>query len=148
MRRASWRLCDEAGDRGDSARRHRHGDPRTGRASAHPLGNFTTNQLVTVSIGEREAKLGVVLDLAEIPTFQLVQRYDRDGDGAISGSESAGVSAELEHELETGLVVRGRRSPGAAAADRRRGPQLPTRTGWALADPARDRLRGTASPRD
>lgn len=89
-------------------------------ASAHPLGNFTTNQLVTVSIGEREAKLGVVLDLAEIPTFQLVQRYDRDGDGAISGSESAGVSAELEHELETGLVVR---------ADGRQVPLRPTGDG-------------------
>jgi nickel/cobalt transporter (NicO) family protein len=74
-------------------------------ASAHPLGNFTTNQLVTVSIDERQVNLGVVLDLAEIPTFQLVERYDADGDGAISGAERAPLQAELEREVERGLGV-------------------------------------------
>jgi nickel/cobalt transporter (NicO) family protein len=74
-------------------------------ASAHPLGNFTTNQLVTVSISEREARLGVVLDLAEIPTYQLIQRFDADGDGAITGAEREPVTAELRGEIERGLAA-------------------------------------------
>jgi nickel/cobalt transporter (NicO) family protein len=84
-------------------------------ASAHPLGNFTTNQLVTVSIDEREADLGVVLDLAEIPSFQLAERYDSDGDGAISGAERAPLQAELEREVEAGLGVK---AQGMAASPR------------------------------
>jgi nickel/cobalt exporter len=74
-------------------------------ASAHPLGNFTTNQLVTVSLSEREAQLGVVLDLAEIPTYQLIQRFDADGDGAIAGAERRPLTAELRGEIERGLSL-------------------------------------------
>jgi nickel/cobalt transporter (NicO) family protein len=74
-------------------------------ASAHPLGNFTTNQLVTVSISEREARLGVVLDLAEIPTYQLIGRFDSDGDGTIAGAERAPLAAELRGEIERGLTL-------------------------------------------
>jgi nickel/cobalt exporter len=74
-------------------------------ASAHPLGNFTTNQLVTVSISEREARLGVVLDLAEIPTYQLIQRFDANGDGAITGTERGPLTAELRGEIERGLSL-------------------------------------------
>ena len=75
-------------------------------ASAHPLGNFTTNQLVKVSIDEHAARLGVILDLAEIPSLQLRQRHDRDGDGAISGNERTALQAELEREVSAGLQVR------------------------------------------
>jgi ABC-type nickel/cobalt efflux system permease component RcnA len=74
-------------------------------AEAHPLGNFTTNQLVRVSVDERRANVGYVLDLAEIPTFQLIQRHDDDGDGEISGAERGDVIAELEREVEAGLTV-------------------------------------------
>jgi ABC-type nickel/cobalt efflux system permease component RcnA len=74
-------------------------------ASAHPLGNFTTNQLVTTSISEREARVGVVLDLAEIPTYQLIQRFDADGDGVITGAERGPLTAELRGEIESGLAL-------------------------------------------
>ncbi len=74
-------------------------------AGAHPLGNFTTNQLVTVSFAQREADLGVVLDLAEIPTYQLIERYDGDGDGAIAGAEGEPLIAELKREVAGGLSV-------------------------------------------
>jgi nickel/cobalt exporter len=74
-------------------------------ASAHPLGNFTTNQLVTVSISERHARVGVVLDLAEIPTYQLIQRFDGDGDGLIAGAEREPLTAELRGEIERGLAL-------------------------------------------
>jgi ABC-type nickel/cobalt efflux system permease component RcnA len=39
-------------------------------ASAHPLGNFSINHLVTVRISSDRVDLGYVLDQAEIPTFQ------------------------------------------------------------------------------
>jgi nickel/cobalt transporter (NicO) family protein len=39
-------------------------------ASAHPLGNFSINHLVTVSVSRDRVDLRYVLDQAEIPTFQ------------------------------------------------------------------------------
>ena len=74
-------------------------------AQAHPLGNFTTNQLVQVSIDERRANLDYVLDLAEIPSFQLTQRHDSDGDGTIDGRERAAAAADLEDEVVAGLAL-------------------------------------------
>lgn len=74
-------------------------------ASAHPLGNFTTNQLLKVSVDQRRANLDYVLDLAEIPSFQLRRRFDGDGDGAIGGAERGPLIAELEAELEAGLAL-------------------------------------------
>jgi nickel/cobalt transporter (NicO) family protein len=56
-------------------------------ASAHPLGNFTINHLSQVRISQGSVEVHYILDQAEIPTFQEIQRFDRDGDGAISGSE-------------------------------------------------------------
>ena len=47
-------------------------------ALAHPLGNFTTNQLAQVRIDERQARVHYVLDQAEIPTFQQIQRFDAE----------------------------------------------------------------------
>ena len=39
-------------------------------ASAHPLGNFSINHLVTVRVSARSVDLHYILDQAEIPTFQ------------------------------------------------------------------------------
>jgi|SRR5579884_419639 len=44
----------------------------TARAAAHPLGNFTINHLAKLSAGERELRLRYILDIAEIPTFQIM----------------------------------------------------------------------------
>ena len=74
-------------------------------AQAHPLGNFTTNQLIQVSIDERRANLDYVLDLAEIPSFQLTQRHDSDRDGTIDGRERAAAAAGLEDEVVAGLAL-------------------------------------------
>jgi nickel/cobalt transporter (NicO) family protein len=58
-----------------------------GAAAAHPLGNFTVNHLSQVRISQGSVEIHYILDQAEIPTFQEIQRFDRDGDGAISGTE-------------------------------------------------------------
>ena len=59
-----------------------------GVVSAHPLGNFTVNHLSQVRISQGSVEVKVcILDQAEIPTFQETQRFDRNGDGAITGPE-------------------------------------------------------------
>jgi nickel/cobalt transporter (NicO) family protein len=76
-----------------------------GGAGAHPLGNFSTNQLVQVRIDERQARIAYVLDEAEIPTFQQIQRHDADDDGAIAGPERAPLLDELLGEASAGLSL-------------------------------------------
>ena len=58
-----------------------------GAASAHPLGNFSINHLSQVRISEGSVQVHYILDQAEIPTFQEIQSFDRNGDGAIAGPE-------------------------------------------------------------
>lgn len=55
--------------------------------SAHPLGNFSFNQYSRLEVEKSRIKLRQVLDLAEIPTFQLNSEIDIDKDGKFSESE-------------------------------------------------------------
>src|SRR5437868_11481855 len=59
-------------------------------ASAHPLGNFTINHYAGIRVEPDRVRLDVVIDEAEIPTFQVTQRLDTDGDGRLSSAEAAG----------------------------------------------------------
>jgi nickel/cobalt transporter (NicO) family protein len=56
-------------------------------ASAHPLGNFTINHYAEVRVEVDRILLDVVIDHAEIPTFQARQDFDLDGDGSVSDAE-------------------------------------------------------------
>lgn len=51
-------------------------------ASAHPLGNYTTNVHVGIHIDGDQTSVQLVVDMAEIPTFG--ESLDRDDDNAIS----------------------------------------------------------------
>ncbi len=42
-------------------------------AAAHPLGNFTINHLAKITAAPRALHVRYILDIAEIPTFQIVQ---------------------------------------------------------------------------
>ena len=59
--------------------------------AAHPLGNFTINHYAGLRIAADRISLDVVIDQAEIPTFQERQRIDTSGDGQLSDDE---LSAE------------------------------------------------------
>ena len=74
-------------------------------ALAHPLGNFTTNQLAQVRIDERQARVHYVLDQAEIPTFQQVQRFDAGGNGTIEGAERGPFLRSELAEISSGLEL-------------------------------------------
>ena len=83
-----------------------------GTASAHPLGNFTTNGYQeVVASGDRVFVLSV-LDLAEIPTFQAKSQVARIGRSAYAASLAAKVRAGLE------LRVDGTRRPLAQLESR------------------------------
>jgi ABC-type nickel/cobalt efflux system permease component RcnA len=74
-------------------------------AGAHPLGNFSTNQLVELRFEEGGAQLHYVLDQAEIPSFQHVQRFDADGDGRLTGAEVDPLAEDLMAEAQSGIAV-------------------------------------------
>ncbi|MDQ2681346.1 MAG: hypothetical protein M3Y21_10085 [Candidatus Eremiobacteraeota bacterium] len=48
-------------------------------ASAHPLGNFTINHLAEVATKDGQLQVVYVLDIAEIPTFQIMHQASGDG---------------------------------------------------------------------
>ncbi|MBI3750143.1 MAG: hypothetical protein HY263_00585 [Chloroflexi bacterium] len=56
-------------------------------ALAHPLGNFTINHYAGLRIAPDRIDVDLVIDEAEIPTFQERQRIDADGDGSVSAAE-------------------------------------------------------------
>jgi nickel/cobalt transporter (NicO) family protein len=58
-------------------------------AVAHPLGNFTINHFADLTVAPSEVRVDVVIDMAEIPTFQERQKMDTDGDGSVSDAEAA-----------------------------------------------------------
>jgi nickel/cobalt transporter (NicO) family protein len=67
-----------------------------GSAAAHPLGNFTVNRYAGIELAGSRVYVQYVLDLAEIPTFQLGKEV-----------RAKGYPARLARELE--LTLDGRR---------------------------------------
>jgi ABC-type nickel/cobalt efflux system permease component RcnA len=56
-------------------------------ALAHPLGNFTINHSAGIRVEPDRVLLDVVIDEAEIPTFQATLDLDQDADGELSPAE-------------------------------------------------------------
>jgi nickel/cobalt exporter len=54
---------------------------------AHPLGNFTINHYAGVRVEPDRVLLDIVIDHAEVPTFQARQDLDLDLDGSVSDAE-------------------------------------------------------------
>ena len=73
-------------------------------AAAHPMGNFSINHYARISVNNGEVELRYVLDLAEIPTYQEMQRTGIDPQ-----SDAAAISrylAEQSEGLRRGLQLR------------------------------------------
>jgi nickel/cobalt exporter len=50
-----------------------------GCAAAHPMGNFSVSHYSRLDLNADGLGLTYVLDLAEIPTLELLQRWQIDG---------------------------------------------------------------------
>jgi nickel/cobalt transporter (NicO) family protein len=74
-------------------------------ASAHPLGNFSVNQYSRLSPGAQQVKLRQVLDIAEIPTFQLQSEIDSNKDGRLSDDELAAYGESATPRILANLVL-------------------------------------------
>jgi nickel/cobalt transporter (NicO) family protein len=80
---------------------------------AHPLGNFTINHHAGIRVEPDRVLLDIVIDQAEIPTFQAVMDLDEDGDGEFSDEEllaakTAGCASVGQH---LSLTVDGAAAP-------------------------------------
>ncbi len=72
-------------------------------AAAHPLGNFTINHYAELRIAPDRIDLDLVIDMAEIPTFQERQSMDADEDGSIDEAESAAWATSTCATVATNL---------------------------------------------
>ncbi len=64
-----------------------------GTASAHPLGNFTVNRAIAIEVGAT-VEVAALLDMAEIPAYEVIRDLDIDGDDAVSPAEGATWAVE------------------------------------------------------
>ncbi|MEN3306284.1 MAG: nickel/cobalt transporter (NicO) family protein [Micromonosporaceae bacterium] len=62
-------------------------------ASAHPLGNFSVNQLAALDLYRDRVQVTAIVDIAELPTLQERSTVDTDRDGTASDAERAGFAA-------------------------------------------------------
>jgi ABC-type nickel/cobalt efflux system permease component RcnA len=72
---------------------------------AHPLGNFTINHYAEVRVEVDRVQLDVVIDQAEIPTFQARFDFDLDGDASLSDEEIDAGRVTACEQLGRSLVL-------------------------------------------
>lgn len=75
-------------------------------AGAHPLGNFTINQYAGLHATPQMIELDYVLDMAEIPAFQEIAKFDANGNGQPDPTEAAGYHQGQCQSLRTDLDLR------------------------------------------
>jgi nickel/cobalt transporter (NicO) family protein len=74
-------------------------------ALAHPLGNYTVNRAVAVTVRPAAVSIHYVIDMAEIPAFAALQAMDTNADGATDASERAAWAGATCAAAVRALVV-------------------------------------------
>ncbi|MBC5824516.1 MAG: hypothetical protein GIW99_06790 [Candidatus Eremiobacteraeota bacterium] len=94
-------------------------------AAAHPLGNFTINHLVKARIAGDRLSFRYVLDIAEIPTFQIMR--SRSSSGMMTSAQMREWAQETIGQIESDIAITldGRQLRLKAAA----APRVSTRPG-------------------
>lgn len=77
----------------------------TASTFAHPLGNFSVNQYSRLEVEKSNIKIRQVLDMAEIPTFQLQSEIDTDKNGVMSESELNDYAERITPEILANLSL-------------------------------------------
>ncbi len=81
---------------------------------AHPLGNFTINVFTRIEPRDGEVRVRYVVDMAEIPTFQVLQTLNADSDGSridTAALELYAARAAAEYKRNLRLTVNGTSVP-------------------------------------
>jgi nickel/cobalt exporter len=74
-------------------------------ASAHPLGNYTVNRAVAVTLAADQVDILYLVDMAEIPAFSTIAAIDTGGDGSVSTDESHAYAETACGQVRRGLVL-------------------------------------------
>ncbi len=74
-------------------------------ALAHPLGNFTINHYAGIRVEPDRILLDVVIDEAEIPTFQATRASTRTATGPSDGRDAGGAHLERVHSVGRALTL-------------------------------------------
>jgi nickel/cobalt exporter len=77
-----------------------------GTASAHPLGNYTVNRAVALTVGADRVEVLYVIDMAEIPAFSTIGEIDSDASGSVSNAEVAAYALATCNQVRAGLELR------------------------------------------
>ncbi|MGE5829511.1 MAG: hypothetical protein ACM30G_14295, partial [Micromonosporaceae bacterium] len=72
-------------------------------AAAHPLGNFSVNQYLGLTLRPDRVDATAVVDAAEIPTVQNYSTVDADDDGTATDAERSGYARRTCHDLAAAL---------------------------------------------
>jgi ABC-type nickel/cobalt efflux system permease component RcnA len=87
-------------------------------ASAHPLGNYTVNRAVVVTVAPSGVTVTYLVDMAEIPAFNEIAAIDPDGDALQSAAErDTYASATCGTAAANLLLTLDGRAAALAAAD-------------------------------
>ncbi|HSR84938.1 MAG TPA: High-affinity nickel-transporter [Streptosporangiaceae bacterium] len=62
---------------------------------AHPLGNFSVNQAISLDLYPDKVAAAAIIDLAELPTLQERPSVDANGDGKVSAAESTAYNMRV-----------------------------------------------------
>src|SRR5277367_4044083 len=85
-------------------------------AQAHPMGNFSINHYALIMPAQHSVEVLYVLDIAELPTLQLLQKWDLTRDSAPEALR-ARVRAEAR-EWASGLEISENGQAVPASVDR------------------------------
>jgi nickel/cobalt transporter (NicO) family protein len=75
-------------------------------ARAHPLGNFTINRFSEIRAGVEQVAVFYVVDMAEIPTFQELERIDLNRDDEADAAELDAYARSVTPRLSRSLSLR------------------------------------------
>ncbi len=84
-------------------------------AWAHPLGNFTINHYAGLHLTPTTLAVDYVLDMAEIPAFQEIARFDANKDGQPQAGEFETYPPQACEAIRSALDVRVNGQPTALA---------------------------------
>jgi nickel/cobalt exporter len=84
-----------------------------GSALAHPLGNYTVNRALAITVGADRVELLYLIDMAEIPAFSAIGEIDTDASGSVSSGEGAtyGIAACDAVRVGLDLTLNGSATP-------------------------------------